>query len=334
MFVSIPFSSAAVDLFGNRPATLGCAALMLLCSALRCLPGIVPALKPTTTGTLAVMLVAMAVNGMSAGWLNFAGPVLSTAWFPPTQRTTATSILSLAPYVGVSAGFILGPLTVSGPADLELMYRVEAAVSLAIFLGVLLHFPSAPARPPSATAAHAHDPQLHGTVAQGYRALFLGCSRPARRVWVVAVLWSVPAGVFQGWLAVLELNLRQFGFSVTDCGWLGCWMNLAGCAAGVLVGMLADRFEGRLKTAITAFYVLGAVAFAGFMLTVLGALPGSAAAVYAWAILAGVAVNGPIPHILRACHGDGFSCNPRRRRSSCDVADHHLCADCVSGAQL
>lgn len=296
MFAAIPFSSGAVDVFGCRPMTVFCAALMLVCSALRCLPGIVPsALHPSSTGTLAVMMGAMVANGLSAGWLNFAGPVISTAWFPPGQRTTATSILSLAPYVGVSAGFILGPLTVRDAPSLEILYRVDAAVSLAIFIAVALRWPSEPHRPPSATAAVAHDASLHGSVAHGYRTLFLGCSRSSARVWAVAALWSLPAGVFQGWLAVLELNLAQFGFGVADCGWLGCWMNVAGCVAGVLVGMLTDRFAGRLKTAITCFYILGTITFGGFMLTVLGYLPGSTAAVYVWAVMAGVAINGPIP---------------------------------------
>ena len=40
------------------------------------------------------------------------GPLISAAWFPPHQRTTATAVASLSSYVGVGLASIVGPLLV------------------------------------------------------------------------------------------------------------------------------------------------------------------------------------------------------------------------------
>ena len=41
-----------------------------------------------------------------------AAPLVSAAWFPPEQRTTATAISSLACYSGTALSFLIGPLLV------------------------------------------------------------------------------------------------------------------------------------------------------------------------------------------------------------------------------
>ena len=40
-------------------------------------------------------------------------PLLSAAWFPPHQRTTATSVASTCMIFGVAMSFIIGPLMVN-----------------------------------------------------------------------------------------------------------------------------------------------------------------------------------------------------------------------------
>ena len=39
--------------------------------------------------------------------------MLSATWFPPNQRTTATSIQATSNYAGVALSFVLGPKMVS-----------------------------------------------------------------------------------------------------------------------------------------------------------------------------------------------------------------------------
>lgn len=58
-----------------------------------------------------------------------AGPYLSTTWFAPDQRATATAIASLFCYLGGAASFLVGPLVVPAPNVSQTVNGVAAAVS-------------------------------------------------------------------------------------------------------------------------------------------------------------------------------------------------------------
>lgn len=58
-----------------------------------------------------------------------AGPFLSTTWFAPDQRATATAVASLFSYLGGAASFVVGPLIVPAPNDTLAVNRLAAAVS-------------------------------------------------------------------------------------------------------------------------------------------------------------------------------------------------------------
>ena len=52
-----------------------------------------------------------------------APPLVSSTWFPPNQRATATAISSLMSYVGISISFgvgpfVLNPTEVADPPDI------------------------------------------------------------------------------------------------------------------------------------------------------------------------------------------------------------------------
>lgn len=42
-----------------------------------------------------------------------APPLVSSTWFPPSQRATATAISSLTSYVGISISFGVGPFVLN-----------------------------------------------------------------------------------------------------------------------------------------------------------------------------------------------------------------------------
>lgn len=42
-----------------------------------------------------------------------APPLVSSTWFPPHQRATATAISSLMSYVGISVSFSVGPFVLN-----------------------------------------------------------------------------------------------------------------------------------------------------------------------------------------------------------------------------
>jgi FLVCR family MFS transporter len=48
------------------------------------------------------------LNGAAGPVAMAASPVLSSVWFPPNERTTATAISSTLNYLGVALSFVVG----------------------------------------------------------------------------------------------------------------------------------------------------------------------------------------------------------------------------------
>ena len=49
------------------------------------------------------------LNGLAGPVTQAAPPLLSAAWFPPEQRTTATAVAALCGSLGVALSFVIGP---------------------------------------------------------------------------------------------------------------------------------------------------------------------------------------------------------------------------------
>ena len=86
-----------------------------------------------------------------------AAPIqISAAWFPPNERTRATGISQMANALGVGVSFFLSNLIVSkddeslvSSDDIRTLLSVYSGVSWAIFLLVIVYFPSQAPTPPS-----------------------------------------------------------------------------------------------------------------------------------------------------------------------------------------
>ena len=87
---------------------------------------------------------------------------ISAHWFPPNERTRATSIGQMFNALGVGVSYLLGSTIVSreegeedrdAEQDIMILLTVYSAVSTVIFMAVLLYYPSKPPLPPSNTAA-------------------------------------------------------------------------------------------------------------------------------------------------------------------------------------
>lgn len=55
------------------------------------------------------------LNGLAGPTVMNAAPFLSTTWFSPDERATATAIASLLNYLGCAGAFLVGPLVVPSP---------------------------------------------------------------------------------------------------------------------------------------------------------------------------------------------------------------------------
>lgn len=299
MLFCVPIMGQAVSRSGNRGATLVCAVLLFVCTALRCGLG---------TAGLPIAFVAMLCNGASAAWLNSAGPVISATWFPPLERGLATALVSVSPPLGNCAGFILGPFAVRRSADpalgINTLCVVEAGMAMLLLLATLVYFPGRPQTPPSLAAA------IPGRVAVA--ASFPGpgalgpsggaALQPAQttmRAWfrlsIVAFVTAVPLGVFNGWMPILAPSLAEFGVDEIQASWMGSVMTLATAAGGLSAGWLTDMLPGRLKAIIVVCLLVSAASFTGFALAAAGRIPGAANTLFATGMVGSFFVNGLSP---------------------------------------
>ncbi|XP_048725773.1 solute carrier family 49 member 4 isoform X5 [Caretta caretta] len=155
------------------------------------------------------------LNGLAGPTVMNAAPFLSTTWFSPDERATATAIASLLNYLGAACAFLVGPLVVPSPNGTShlplasesnsehIKDRIEAVlyaefgmVSL-IFSAALAYFPSRPPFPPSVAAASQR---------LSYRRSFCRLLSNFRFL-MLALAYAIPLGVFAGWSGVLDLIL-------------------------------------------------------------------------------------------------------------------------------
>ena len=203
------------------------------------------------------------ITGIGGPIAMAAAPMVSAAWFPPEQRTTATAISSLACYSGTALSFVIGPLLVPDVEEfakqaklnvtivdgevpyvelrkhlnkteidvfkdkiMSLMY-IELGITAVTMLFVIIHFPEKPKLPPSVTAAIG---RLEFKV--GAKSLLKN-----GQFWLLVFIYGIGTGVYGGWCSILDLNLSQFNIDQKTAGWLGFGAVVAGSVSGISLSM-------------------------------------------------------------------------------------------------
>ncbi|CAG08271.1 unnamed protein product, partial [Tetraodon nigroviridis] len=263
------------------------------------------------------------LNGLAGPTIMSAGPFLSTTWFAPDQRATATAVATLFCYLGGAAAFLVGPLVVPAPNGARLaaavssssirdriqlvMYAEMAAIAV-LFAAVLLYFPSRPPVPPSVAAASQR---------LSYRSSICRLLSNLRFL-MIALAYAVPTGVIAGWSGVLDMILTPAKVSQVDAGWIGFWSTVGGCVFGVAmarsilgsgvgsplnryptsVHRFADSIRGMLKLILVLMLAGASLTSTWFTLTCLSHvthLPSTAATLYTSCILVGIFINSSVP---------------------------------------
>ena len=178
-----------------------------------------------------------------------APPLLSSTWFPPYQRTTATAILTVAGYVGTAVSFLIGPAFVDDIKDSNIpkiddnyplnstqrdkyqkqinsLLYFEAGLQLFVFIVIAVYYPAKPPKPPSPSAAIGRIDFKAGakSLCKNYNFLLL------------ATIYGASTGVYGGWCSVLYQNLSEYGISIDAkfAAWLGFVAVISGAFSGVL----------------------------------------------------------------------------------------------------
>ncbi|XP_029348870.1 solute carrier family 49 member 4 [Echeneis naucrates] len=291
-----------MDKKGLRASLLLSAFLMLLGAAIRSIPLAEQPLRRW------LIHGGQFLNGLAGPTIMSAGPYLSTTWFAPDQRATATAVASLFSYLGGAASFLLGPLVVPAPNDTEagttlvaakasdsfirnriqlVMYAELTAISV-LFAAVLLYFPSRPPMPPSVAAASQR---------LSYRNSICRLLSNLRFL-MIALAYAVPTGVIAGWSGVLDMVLTPAKVSQVDAGWIGFWSTVGGCVFGVAMARFADSIRGMLKLILVLMLAGASLASTWFTLTCLSRLthlPSTTAILYTSCILVGIFINSSVP---------------------------------------
>jgi len=213
--------------------------------------------------------VGQICNGFAGPVAMAIGPVLSSMWFPPSERNAATAIVATANYGGSALIFWLGsscvPPGASAAHTRDRLWQFmlgECIFGGVIFALCIFTFPSRPASAPSRSATVARESPLAGL-------RLLVRSRP---FWLLALSYGISSGVFQGWGSLLGPNMQ--GVLPADeaerqAGLLGCYGALAGMVGGIGLGFWADRVRarrGQRKALLVSAIALSAVCFTGFAL--------------------------------------------------------------------
>ena len=232
-----------MDHKGARPALIAGAVLCFAAAAVK-----LAAPVDASRACLAWAHVGQMLNGLAGPVGMSVGPVLSAAWFPPHERTTATSFSAMFNILGNAVFMVVGPRVVpntdpatgrdASAADVERNLRryqwMATVYTAAVLVLVLAYLPSRPPTPPSASATVARQ-----RIRDGVRAL---TTRRFRPFWVAACCYGVITGTYSGWGPVLTLILhRVAGASQDAAGLIGFWSTLGGCAVGIGISIVSDR---------------------------------------------------------------------------------------------
>jgi sugar phosphate permease len=184
------------------------------------------------------VLLATLGAAVAQPFLLNAWTTLSTHWFPPTQRATAVSLVTLANLVGAGVGLALTPqlersMTIG---RLQLWYGVAALAAGIVFVLVARDRPPLPPDPTDHEAVRDDTAELVGV----RHALHV------RPFVVFLAVAFVGMGVFNGISTWVEEIVRPRGFSSGDAGTLGALLLLGGVIGAVVLSAWSDRARKRV----------------------------------------------------------------------------------------
>lgn len=291
-----------MDKIGLRIPVLLCAGLSMSGALFRCLSD----QPPYVTWFATAAHICIGLGGPVAFTV---GPVLSSLWFPPNQRATATAIAMISGFGGAAGCFVLGPSMVEQPKvnttvshhheirnytnidaiKREIMYvrYGECLMTGLVFVAILTYFPAKPKLPPSISASLE---KLH--FRQSLKSLV---GRGSGNFWLVCLPYTISTSIYGIWSALFNINLKSLGVSEQEAGWLGFWAVTVGCLAAIIIGRIADVLVGHMKMMVLLLITGNVLSTLVFLLIANGFIPCTTWILYSTCIIQGFFLNGAIP---------------------------------------
>ncbi|XP_066916463.1 solute carrier family 49 member 4 homolog [Clytia hemisphaerica] len=247
------------------------------------------------------------LNGLGGMLAQAAGPVVSSNWFPPDERTRATAISTLASQGGLALSYIIGPAIVKEEAHIResfpnittraleaelrdeistFMYK-ELLVTCFITACAMLYFPNKPKLPPSLSAS-----LTKLQFRDGFKRLF-----KMRNYWYILFIAASSTGIYSGWAAVLYLNLSDHGLGITqsECGLMGFASTVFSAIGGIALGYLSDKWPGHMRHLLIILFSLAFIMFCWITVICLKVFTYRLDMLYIPCLIGGFCINGSTP---------------------------------------
>lgn len=262
---------------------------MIITSLLMALGTIVRCFS-TDEKTFTVMAnIGAVLNGFAGIVIGIAPSLLSSSWFPPNERTTATGIGCTMNQLGNAGGFFVGPWLVPEPhnhtgggnatheigsidTDTEKLRRsirdymwITAGICMSFFIFTVAYFPSKPKRPPSLTSALQEEPRPFKD--------YMKMLAKNGNFWCLVVPYALTLGTNVAWSSVVDINLQPFGVTQNEASWVGVYVTFGGVVLAILTARFTDMLFGYIKITIMSFTAISTIGYTWFLLLMNECLP-------------------------------------------------------------
>ncbi|KAF6199007.1 hypothetical protein GE061_007030 [Apolygus lucorum] len=256
---------------GLRPAFVIATFLCVIGTGIR----LIPADDDTFTSLAHMGSILNSIGGVT---LSPAIVLLSSTWFPPNQRTSATGIGTSLSLLGIAGSYILGPTLVSeplGPTDedrqtvrneIDVLLLISFLLELFLFDLVFFTFPIQPQRPASRSAI------LRGSVETDFFSEVVQTAKN-KSFWVLALASGLCSGITGPWLSLLTIIFAQTGITQSETAKLGFWTIVCSCLLGLSVSRASDAFQGHLKPILMLMIAFGDFMFLWIVLITTNIVP-------------------------------------------------------------
>ena len=234
---------------------------------------------------------------------------MSTEWFPPHERVTATALGSSIGVFGVAISFVIGPYLVSEasrPDNSTVPPINTTSPIVSTTESDIMSFPGL-FESENVTSARIHRERtdimayMYYSCAWSWFVTVLVIiyfpSKPPKppsssaatkrdQYWeglwslrkkgsflAVSVIFGVSSGTLGNWASVLNTNLSTVDVSETTVGWIGFYATVAECIVSAGMGWFSSCHVRQIKLFILTLYVLGAGCFVLFLLVLKGIVP-------------------------------------------------------------
>jgi cyanate permease len=214
----------AIDTWGFRPA-VGLGAVL---TAVGCLA------RGVFAENLALVFAAQIAIAVGQPFVLGAITKVAGRWFPAGERATASGLGTLSMYLGILAGVMATPPLMHrlGMRGMLLCWSFLAVASAVVFLALARERPRTPVGAPGEEA--------RALVFDGLRSMLR-----TRDFLLLAAIFFVGLGVFNGVTTWIEAIVRPRGFDSSQAGMAGGLMLIGGIIGAATIPLVSDALRRR-----------------------------------------------------------------------------------------